>query len=63
MVQWLRLCPATSGSVGLIPGQGTKSLHAVWHGQIKTNELIFKNTENPTEPCVGFGYGIYHIQK
>ena len=57
MVQWLRLCTATPGSVGLIPGPGTKTLHAVWHGQIKTNNLFLKNTENPTEPCVGYGYG------
>ena len=63
MVQWLRLCTATSGSVGLIPGQGTKSLHAVWHDQIRTNNLIFKNTENPAEPCVGFGYGYLPYSK
>ena len=32
-VQWLRLCISKAGIVGLIPGQGTKILHDVWHGQ------------------------------
>ena len=32
-VKWLRLCISKAGIVGLIPGQGTKILHDVWHGQ------------------------------
>ena len=28
VVQWLRLCVPNVGSLGSIPGQGTKSLHA-----------------------------------
>ena len=34
-VQWLRLRASTAGGTGLIPGQGTKILHAMWHGQKK----------------------------
>ena len=40
VVQWLGLCTYTIGSMGLIPGQGTKLQHAIWHGQ-KT-KIIFK---------------------
>ena len=29
VIQWLWLCPSTAGGMGLIPGQGTKILHAV----------------------------------
>ena len=38
VVQWLRCCTSTAGGKGLIPGQGTKILHA---GQAvaKTNKL------------------------
>ena len=32
-VQWLRLCASTAGGTGLIPGWGTKTPHALWHGQ------------------------------
>ena len=35
-VQWLRLGISIAG--GLIPGQGTKILHALWHSQEKTNK-------------------------
>ena len=30
VVQWLGLCPSTAGSLGLIPGQGTKIPQASW---------------------------------
>ena len=33
MVQWLRLCTASAGGRGSIPGRGTKILHAVWQSQ------------------------------
>ena len=33
VVQWLRLRASNSGSMGSIPGQGTKIPHAVWHSQ------------------------------
>ena len=32
-VQWLRLHTSTAGGTGSVPGQGTESLHAAWHGQ------------------------------
>ena len=35
MVQWLRLCASTAGDTGSIPGQGTKTLPAVWCSQKK----------------------------
>ena len=31
-VQWLELLTSTAGGTGLIPGQGTKILQAMWHG-------------------------------
>ena len=34
-VQWLRLYAFTVGDIGLIPGQGTKLLHAVQCSQKK----------------------------
>ena len=34
-VQWLRLCASTAGGTGLIPGQGSKILHASWCSQKK----------------------------
>ena len=38
VVQWLRLRVPTVGGMGLIPGQGTKILHAVQHGQKTYNK-------------------------
>ena len=35
MVQWLRVRTSTAGGMGSIPGQGTKTLHAVGGGQKK----------------------------
>ena len=35
MVQWLRLCTSTAGGMGSIPGQGTKTPHAVQKDQKK----------------------------
>jgi len=34
-VQWLRLCTSTAGDMGLIPDQGAKITHAMWHGHKK----------------------------
>lgn len=34
-VQCLRLCAAIGGVTGSIPGQGSKILHAFWHGKKK----------------------------
>ena len=33
VVQWLRLCASNAGGMGLIPGQGTKILHASRSGK------------------------------
>ena len=41
VVQWLRLHPSTTVDMGLIPGQGTKILHAAWP-EIKKKNLIKK---------------------
>ena len=35
MVRWIRVCISTAEGMGLIPGWGTKILHAVWHSQKK----------------------------
>ena len=34
MAQWLRFHPSNAGGLGLIPGWGTKILHALQHGQM-----------------------------
>ena len=34
-VQWLGLCTSTAEGMDLIPGRGTKILHATWYGQKK----------------------------
>ena len=55
MVQWLRL---HTGGVGLIPGQGTKILHAVWEKTKKKPALIvlFPGNSLSTQlPMLGTG--------
>ena len=44
MVQGLRLQASTAGSMGSIPGQGTKIPHATWYGHKKPccNSMISK---------------------
>ena len=43
VVQWLRLHASNAGTVGSIPGQGTKIPYAVWHGQkIKKKKSLSK---------------------
>ena len=46
-VQWLRLHTPSAEGTGSIPGQGTKILHAVWHGQKKKKvcNLVFCNIQ------------------
>ena len=44
LVKWLRLYTSNAGRVGLIPGQGTKILDAVWCSQ-KVKKII--NRVNP----------------
>ena len=39
-VQWLSLHTSTAGSVGSLPGQGNKILHAMQHGKKKKSELL-----------------------
>ena len=43
VVEWLRLCPSTAGGMGLVPGRGTKILHATWCSQKKKKKkkIIF----------------------
>ena len=33
VAQWLRLCASNTGDLGSIPGEGTKSPHALWCGK------------------------------
>ena len=46
VIQWLRLRVSNVGSVGLIPGQGTKITHAIWHSQkifkLEKKKIFFK---------------------
>ena len=39
VVQWLRLLTSTSEGMGLIPGWGTKILHALWHSKKKKENV------------------------
>ena len=53
-VQWLRLHVSTAGGTGLIPGLGTKILHAAWCGQkIKFKAIII----HPFKKKKGKQYG------
>ena len=45
VVQWLRLCASNAGGMGLIPGQGTKILHASRCGKEKKKKKKKKDTE------------------
>ena len=38
-VQWLRLHASTARGMGLIPGQGAKIPHTMWHGQLKKKKV------------------------
>ena len=46
VVQRLRFCTCIAGSLGLIPGRGTKILHALWHGQKKKKKIIVSACED-----------------
>ena len=50
MVQWLRLYTANAGVAALIPGWGTKILHAVQHGQKIIYTHTHTHTHTHTEP-------------
>ena len=41
MVQWLRLCSASAGGAGSIPGWGTRIPHALRFGQKKKKKKIW----------------------
>ena len=43
VVRWLGLHTFTAEGVGSIPGQGTKILQVMWHGQNKTKPVTPKN--------------------
>ena len=44
MVQLLRLCASIARDAGLIPGWGTKILHAAWYSKIHAYTYIHTNT-------------------
>ena len=50
MVHLLRFCTSTAGGIGLIPGQGTKIPHAVWHG-FKKKEIEYKTILMSSQLC------------
>ena len=45
VVQWLGLCASTTGGTGLIPGWGTRILHATWRGQKKKKKIETRNVD------------------
>ena len=46
-VQWLGHCTSTAGGMGLIPGWGTKILHATWCDQ-KIGKKYVSKTSSPS---------------
>ena len=53
MVQWLRLHAPNAGGIGLIPGQGTKTPHAIWSGKSKKKKKK-KPTRLVSHVCVPY---------
>ena len=49
VVQWLRLPASTVKGAGLIPGRGTKILHAAWLGKKKKLNARNKHIQNPAQ--------------
>ena len=43
MAQWLRLQASNAGGLGLIPGQGTKILHAVRFDKNRKSDIYITN--------------------
>ena len=56
MVQWLRLHACTAGGMGLIPGQGTKILHALQHGG---GSSFLKDNDMKDNDMFSVGQGYY----
>ena len=67
-VQWLRLPASTAGGTGVIPGRGTKILHATWwHKKKKKSILRVRNRGSSTQHvfpelvlCAGTGQTSTH---
>ena len=51
-VQQLRLWASNARGAGLIPGQGTKILHAAWHSQSQKIKVISEDVEKLKPSCV-----------
>ena len=49
-VHWLRLHSSNAGDAGLIPGQGTRGLHAVWCSKKKKKKNYRDNSMTTTKP-------------
>ena len=47
-VQWIGLWASTAGNMVLIPGQGTKILQAVQHGQKKKKKQLKNKVVQPS---------------
>ena len=45
-VHWLRLHSSNAGDAGLIPGQGTRGLYAVWCSKKKKKKLQGQFNDN-----------------
>ena len=52
-VQWLGLHTSTAGGTGSIPGWGTRTLYAVWHGQKKKKREREQRSENKISRASG----------
>ena len=57
VVQWLRLWVSTAGGQGLIPGWGTKNLHALQCNQKKKEKNLEINKEKKLFPMLALSYG------
>ena len=61
MVQWLRLHASNTGGTGLIPGWGTKILHASQFSQKKKKSQIDQQQKEPQSQCVCLCVEIKHM--
>ena len=58
--QWLRLHISTKVNTGLIPSQGTKILHAMWHNQKKKKGTGKRYLHKCAQSCL-FQYLAHYI--
>ena len=64
VVQWLRLHAPSARGMGSIPGWGTKTLHATWHGQKNPTKIpsAYESKQKALSPVSWFWYCVIAMQ-